>query len=155
MQIRNLRDIAHHDGFSSKEVGSSDDEDLKQLEHTLINNGPSRWHRHLENDLQFLYSKAYYGVLNRNVPHKLMCLGAWPIGSGTVRRYGLIGASVAWGGSVSLQEHSRESRALLWLCGHLHPCSYIQGKYPFISEMTAFPHGRAIHTDHSGSLLML
>ena len=72
MQIRNLRDIVHHGGFSFKEVDSSADEDLKQLEYPLINNGPSRWHRHLENDLQFLYSKAYFGVLNRNVPHKLV-----------------------------------------------------------------------------------
>jgi hypothetical protein len=31
-------------------------------------------------------------------PHRLMCLNAWPIGSGTIRRYGLVGGSVSlWG----------------------------------------------------------
>ena len=35
-----------------------------------------------------------YGGLNRYGPHRLMCLNAWPIGSGTNRRCGLVGESV-------------------------------------------------------------
>jgi hypothetical protein len=35
------------------------------------------------------------GGLNKNVPHRLMCLNAWPIGSGTIRRCGLVGGSVS------------------------------------------------------------
>ena len=35
------------------------------------------------------------GGLNKNGPHTLMCLNTWPIGSGTIRRYGLVGVSVA------------------------------------------------------------
>ena len=28
-------------------------------------------------------------------PHRLMCLNAWPIGSGTIRRCGLVGVGVS------------------------------------------------------------
>lgn len=28
-------------------------------------------------------------------PHRLMCFNAWLIGSGTIRRYGLVGVDVA------------------------------------------------------------
>jgi hypothetical protein len=35
-----------------------------------------------------------HGGLNMNGPHRLMCLNAWPIGSGTIRRYGLVGEGV-------------------------------------------------------------
>ena len=31
----------------------------------------------------------YCGGLNRFGPHRLMCLNAWPTGSGTIRRCGL------------------------------------------------------------------
>lgn len=43
--------------------------------------------------------KVLCSSLNRNGPRKLMCLNAWPIGSGTInRRYDLIGARVSlWG----------------------------------------------------------
>ena len=34
------------------------------------------------------------GGLNRNGPNRLMCLTAWPIGSGTIRRCGLVGVGV-------------------------------------------------------------
>jgi hypothetical protein len=34
-------------------------------------------------------------VFNRNEPHRLMCLNSWPMGSGTIRRRGLIGGGVA------------------------------------------------------------
>ena len=33
--------------------------------------------------------------LNRNGPHRLKCLNAWPIGNDTPRRYGLSGVGVA------------------------------------------------------------
>lgn len=33
--------------------------------------------------------------LNRNGPHRLMYLNAWPIGNGTIRRCGLAGVGVA------------------------------------------------------------
>ena len=33
--------------------------------------------------------------LNRYSPQRLMCLNAWPIGSDTIRRYGLVGGSVS------------------------------------------------------------
>jgi hypothetical protein len=34
------------------------------------------------------------GGLNRFGPHRLMCLNAWPTGSSTIRRCGLVGISV-------------------------------------------------------------
>ena len=37
--------------------------------------------------------------LNRNGPHRL-CLDAWPIASGTIRKYGLVGGSVSLWGKV-------------------------------------------------------
>ena len=39
---------------------------------------------------------TYCGGLNRNVPHRLMCLNAWPIGSDTIRKYGLVGLDMAF-----------------------------------------------------------
>jgi hypothetical protein len=39
--------------------------------------------------------------LNRNGSHSLMCLNAWPIRSGTVRRCGLVGGSVSLWGQAS------------------------------------------------------
>lgn len=46
-----------------------------------------------------------YGGLNRNGPHRFMCLTAWPKASGTIIRHGLVGVDVAlleemshWGG---------------------------------------------------------
>jgi Fe-S oxidoreductase len=39
--------------------------------------------------------KAYCGSLNRNGPHRLMCLDDWPIGSDTIRRLGLVGIGVS------------------------------------------------------------
>jgi hypothetical protein len=45
-----------------------------------------------------LSNKAHCGGLNRYGPDRLMCLNAWPIVSGTVRRCGLFGGSVSlWG----------------------------------------------------------
>ena len=35
------------------------------------------------------------GGLNRYDPHRLMCLNAWPVGSDTIRRCGLVGGSVS------------------------------------------------------------
>lgn len=35
------------------------------------------------------------GALNRNGPHRLMCLNVWPTGSGTTKRGGLVGVDVA------------------------------------------------------------
>ena len=44
----------------------------------------------------WLQAYGYLGVecggLNRFCPYRLMCLNAWPIGSGTIRRCGLVGA---------------------------------------------------------------
>ena len=38
------------------------------------------------------------GGLNMYDPHRIMCLNAWSIGSGTIRRCGLVGGSVSlWG----------------------------------------------------------
>jgi hypothetical protein len=34
--------------------------------------------------------------LKRNAPHRLMCLNAWPIRNGTIRKCGLVGVGVAW-----------------------------------------------------------
>jgi hypothetical protein len=34
--------------------------------------------------------------LNRNGPNRLLFLNAWPIGSGTFRRHGLVGVDVAF-----------------------------------------------------------
>lgn len=42
-----------------------------------------------------LFCACVYGGLNRYGPYKLICLNAWPLGSGTVRRCGLSGVSVA------------------------------------------------------------
>jgi hypothetical protein len=39
------------------------------------------------------------GGLNRNGPHRLMCLNAWPIGS-DIRRYGFDGESGHCGGGL-------------------------------------------------------
>jgi hypothetical protein len=36
-----------------------------------------------------------YGGLNRDGPHRLMCLNVWPIGSDALRRCGLIGEGAA------------------------------------------------------------
>ena len=36
------------------------------------------------------------GGLNRNGPNRLLFLNAWPIGSGTFRRHGLVGVDVAF-----------------------------------------------------------
>ena len=33
--------------------------------------------------------------LNKNGAHRLMCFNVWPIGGGTIRRYGLVGVGVA------------------------------------------------------------
>ena len=45
-----------------------------------------------------LPNKGQCAVVNRCGAHRLMCLNAWPIGSGTVRRCGLAGGSVPlWG----------------------------------------------------------
>jgi hypothetical protein len=38
---------------------------------------------------------THWGGLNRNGPHRLMCLNAWPIGSGIIRMCGLVGVGVA------------------------------------------------------------
>jgi len=38
---------------------------------------------------------ACYGGLNRSGPQRLMCLNAWPIGSGTIRRCGLVRGNVS------------------------------------------------------------
>ena len=35
------------------------------------------------------------GGLNGYGPHRLICLNAWPIRSGTIRRCGLVGVDVA------------------------------------------------------------
>ena len=35
-----------------------------------------------------------YGDLNRYDPHRCMCLSAWPIKSGSIRRCGLVGVGV-------------------------------------------------------------
>lgn len=41
--------------------------------------------------------------VNRNGPDRLMCLNAWPIGNGTIRRYGLIGGSMPlWEAGVKI-----------------------------------------------------
>jgi hypothetical protein len=37
-----------------------------------------------------------YCGLNRNRPHRLMCLNTWPMGSGIIRRCGLVEVGVAW-----------------------------------------------------------
>ena len=36
-----------------------------------------------------------HGGLNRYGPHRLMCLNAWPIGRGTIRRCGFVEGSVS------------------------------------------------------------
>ena len=41
-----------------------------------------------------------YGGLNKFVPHRFMCLNAWPTGSGTIRRCGLVGGSVSLGSEL-------------------------------------------------------
>jgi hypothetical protein len=49
----------------------------------------------------FITVKKYhgYGGLNRYSSHSLMCLNAWPKGSGSIRRCGLVGGGVSmWGG---------------------------------------------------------
>jgi hypothetical protein len=40
-------------------------------------------------------SRLVWGVLNRNGPRRLICLNAWGIGSGTIRRCDLVGGSVS------------------------------------------------------------
>ena len=49
------------------------------------------------NVLPEAHAKEKYmnGDLNRNAPHRLMCLNTWPIGSGTIRGCGLVGVGVA------------------------------------------------------------
>ena len=45
-----------------------------------------------------LYFKIYLCVcasLSRYDPQRLMCLNVWPIRSGTIRKYGLVGVGVA------------------------------------------------------------
>jgi hypothetical protein len=44
---------------------------------------------------QLNYPFKPYGGLNRNGPHRLMCLNTWPMGSDTIRRCGLVGESVS------------------------------------------------------------
>ena len=50
----------------------------------------------------------YCGGLNKFGPHRLMCLNAWPTGSGTIRRRDLVGVDVA------LVEYMCDSGHGLW-----------------------------------------
>lgn len=34
------------------------------------------------------------GVLNKYGPHRIICLNSWPVGSGTIRRIGLVGVDL-------------------------------------------------------------
>jgi hypothetical protein len=51
---------------------------------------------------RILYSGLIYnqlrkedcGDFNRYGPHRLTCLNAWPIGSGTIKRCGIVGETV-------------------------------------------------------------
>jgi hypothetical protein len=43
------------------------------------------------------FLETTYGGLNKSGPHRLMCVNAWPIGSGAIKRCGLV-----VGGNVSL-----------------------------------------------------
>ena len=45
--------------------------------------------------LSFISCLGYCGGLNRYGPHRLICLNAWPIGSGAVRRCDLVGKAMA------------------------------------------------------------
>ena len=42
-----------------------------------------------------IYKATLCGGLNRNDPHRLICMNVWPIGSNTIRRCGLDGVGVA------------------------------------------------------------
>ena len=58
---------------------------------TQVNADAFQWERH------FSWSfECACGGLNRNGYHAVMCLNAWPIGSGTTMKYGLIGVGVAF-----------------------------------------------------------
>ena len=84
-------------------MGSLFEPTLQQQEHETMNshNGPrsreaeartrGSFQRPSPTDLPLL---ARHGGLNRNGPYILMCMNAWPIRSGTIRRYGLVGVGV-------------------------------------------------------------
>ena len=40
--------------------------------------------------------EAMFGGLNRFGPHRLVGLNVWPMGSGTIRRCGLVEGNVSW-----------------------------------------------------------
>lgn len=41
------------------------------------------------------HTVKYCGHLNGNGPHRLMCVNGWPMGSGIIRRWDLVGVGVA------------------------------------------------------------
>jgi hypothetical protein len=45
----------------------------------------------LGNIANIYFPVPYCSGLNKNGPHRLMSLNVWPIGSGTIRLYGLVG----------------------------------------------------------------
>lgn len=49
------------------------------------------------------------GGLNRDGPHRLMCLNAWAIGSSTIRRHGPVGKCGLGGENVQLQRQPLRS----------------------------------------------
>ena len=65
-----------------------------------------------QTSLQQYPAEGTCGSLNRYGPHKLLCLKAWLIGSGTVRRCSLVGVGVALLGSASLWEAALRSPVL-------------------------------------------
>ena len=48
-------------------------------------------------DKDVLQGETFYCGLDTYGPHRFMCLNAWPIGSGTIGRCGLVGGSVPLG----------------------------------------------------------
>ena len=66
--------------------------------------------------------KVCCGGLNKNGPQRLMCLNAWPIGSGTIRKCCLAGVGVALLEKVSLWRQALRSQVLsLGLMWHSLP----------------------------------
>ena len=61
--------------------------DLSNLEVSLI---------YIANSWTAKIKQRDSGGLNRRGPHRLICLNAWLIGSGPIRRCGLVGVDVAF-----------------------------------------------------------